>query len=294
MRLTPEDTPLPFDPEFDIKPAAAVVTAKRGYDEVYTDTDILEQALNREGEFAYGKRDMVLLDTRNTTPSLMPVSSQTVIPTPGTPVGVEATVQLMQRKRPRAAENGDNWGDSNRAKVFVRAPRMVSTTMGVQTVDVEVPAHSEPSEVMAQITDSLSQSASTGSMLTEMAVQTDLPRTHVEVGTQTAPAGPTWATPVYRVAGTRRRRRLPQGYWYHPSIDPTPGYGGVVMVRAHSRLRRAPVRRRRRRRRTSPTYRPRRSRTLMVPVTTPDNIRVRVPSVRYHPSIVTAPATPRY
>lgn len=53
--------------------------SKRSYDEVFSDLDILDQAEQRIGEFAYGKRpkiEAVALDTNNSTPSLKPVTPQ--------------------------------------------------------------------------------------------------------------------------------------------------------------------------------------------------------------------------
>lgn len=301
--------------------------SKRVYDEVYGDEDILEAAAAREGEFAYGKRGReapqaqvlpavavpepayVVLDHSNPTPDFKPVTEQKVIVSRKRGVGkVEPTIQVMASKKRRMAENEDDRGTSHVAEVHMREVKPVTAALGIQTVDVSVPHHSTPMEVV----QSLSRAARAAQRLTEQHVRPSAkvkvedmdvsaaaaaaaaaadikpalelkaldikptatlvaPATRT-VGTQTDPLPTVAVMPrkprVYRSTRRTARGLLPY-YRLHPSIIPTPGYRGAVYV--SSGVRRAPVRRRRRRR--------------AAPRVSAAAAAALLPGVRYHPSI---------
>ncbi|UDF05963.1 V protein [reindeer adenovirus 1] len=297
--------------------------SKRVYDEVYGDEDILEAAEAREGEFAYGKRlrdapqaellpatavpqpAYVVLDESNPTPGFKPVTEQKVIVSRKRGVGkVEPTIQVLASKKRRMAENEDDRGASSVAEVQMREVKPVTAALGIQTVDVSVPEHSTPMEVV----QSLSRAARVAQRLTEPG--RPAAKVKVEAMDVAAPvvvAGPptldlkpldlkpaaVLAAPATRSVGTqtdplpavtviprkprvyRSTRRTPRGllpyYRLHPSITPTPGYRGAVYV-SSSGTRRAVVRRRRRRRTAASRLSAAAAAALL-------------PGVRYHPSI---------
>lgn len=281
---------------------SAVRTYKRQYDEVHGDEDILEQAAQQLGEFAYGKRgrygDVALaLDQSNPTPSLKAVTLQQVLPVTESKRGVkreltddlQPTVQLMVPKRQKLEDVLENMkvDPSIEPDVKVRPIRQVAPGLGVQTVDIQIPVSTGP--------------ATTSSTSTEaMETQTDLPAAVAaaaatrEVALQTDP----W----YEFAaprGSRRPRRrygaanaiMPE-YVLHPSITPTPGYRGVTYRPAAA----GPSRRRRntRRRTTTTTSRRSRSHRRRSSALAPPSVRrvtrrgktVILPTPRYHPSIM--------
>ncbi|AET87227.1 V core protein [Human mastadenovirus B] len=262
-------------------------TFKRSYDEVYGDDDILEQAADRLGEFAYGKRTRsspkeeavsIPLDHGNPTPSLKPVTLQQVLPVPASR-GVKRegedlypTMQLMVPKRQRLEDVLEKMKvDADiQPEVKVRPIKEVAPGLGVQTFDIKIPTES-------------------------MEVQTEPAKpttTSIEVQTE-----PWMHAPVAAPSTTRRSRRkygpaslIMPNYALHPSIIPTPGYRGTRYYRSRSntsRRRKLPASRtRRRRRRTTaskltPTalvrrvYRDGRAEPLTLP------------RARYHPSITT-------
>nr|APD78431.1 core protein [Simian adenovirus 13] len=263
-----------------LRPGTAVVftpgerssrTYKRSYDEVYADEDILEQALEQSGEFAYGKRarnEVALpLDESNPTPSLKPVTLQQVLPVQSTgeskrgikreAVELQPTMQLMVPKRQKLEDVLDlmTVDPSVQPDVKIRPIKEAAPGLGVQTVDIQIPVESMDVD-------------RTKPTAVDMAVQTD-----------------PWAgAPVRAASAIRNRRRygpastLMPDYALHPSIIPTPGYRGQVFRRRYSAPARRSTRRRRRRRTTLPV-RVRR-------VTTRRGRTLTLPTVRYHPTIV--------
>ncbi|ARE31886.1 pV [red squirrel adenovirus 1] len=233
------------------------VRSKRGYDEVYADEDILQQAAELTGEFAYGKRrrtgEALVLDTKNETPSLVPITPQTVLPIAGIKrahgAELKPTVQVMVPAKRTRNHNSypatetitvkeEDMMDVGPSSLFVKSEspetkmeiedikirpiKQVTPEIGIQTVDIKVPVSRE--------------------------VQTDLS----DIATATPPS-------------TKGRPTLPQGVRYHPSIT-----FGPKVVR---------TRRRRRRRRAAESRR----RWRMPAVTSKG---VQLPRVTYHPSIV--------
>ncbi|ALE30430.1 V [Simian adenovirus 19] len=251
---------------------------KRQYDEVYGDEDILEQAAQQIGEFAYGKRSRrenvaLALDEGNPTPSLKAVTLQQVLPVSVSTeskrgmkreLDLQPTLQLMVPKRQKLEEVLENMkvDPTVEPDVKVRPIKEVAPGLGVQTVDIQIPVSSSPAAVEAM----------------ETQTETPAPATR-EIALQTEP----WyeyATPLR----SRRPRRyaatsaLMPEYALHPSITPTPGYRGVTFRPAGTR--------RRSRRRTSR----RRSRRVLAPVSVRRVTRrgrtVTIPNPRYHPSIL--------
>lgn len=147
---------------------------KRSYDEVYADSDVLDQAQQRFGEFAYGKRarveDAIILDDSNATPSMTPLTPQIpVAPISGKkrPVELQPTVQMMvptKKAKIVKSEVDDapvamsvDLPDTGPSSLFqipkpeptsqmeieditVRPFKKLSSEIGVQTIDVKVPA----------------------------------------------------------------------------------------------------------------------------------------------------------
>ncbi|ART33369.1 pV [Deer mastadenovirus B] len=302
--------------------------AKRLYDEVYGDEDILEAAEAHEGEFAYGKRlrdapqaellpamaipepAYVVLDESNPTPGYKPITEQKVILSRKRGVGkVEPTIQVLASKKRRMAENEDDRGTGNIAEVQMRDIKPVTAALGIQTVDVSMPDHSTP----MQVVETLSRAARTAQRLTEQHITKPAGSVKVEavemmhpsvlditpmdvkppavlptpttrsIGVQTDPL-PTVALTqrqprVYR-ATRRTSRGLMPYYRLHPSITPTPGYRGSVYV--GSTGRRPALRRRRRRRQRRQVSRLNAAAAAAL-----------LPGVRYHPSIMQAPTVTR-
>ena len=221
-------------------------TYKRVYDEVYGDEDLLEQANERLGEFAYGKRhkDMLALplDEGNPTPSLKPVTLQQVLPALAPSEekrglkresgDLAPTVQLMVPKRQRLEDVLEKMTvePGLEPEVRVRPIKQVAPGLGVQTVDVQIPTTSSTS--IATATEGMeTQTSPVASAVADAAVQAAAAaasKTSTEV--QTDP----W---MFRVSAPRRPRRsrkygtasalLPE-YALHPSIAPTPGYRGYT------------------------------------------------------------------
>lgn len=272
---------------------SALRAAKREYDEVYADEDILEQAAQQLGEFAYGKRGRhgeevgLALDQSNPTPSLKPVTLQQILPVMESKRGIkresgdelQPTMQLMVPKRQKLEDVLEHMkvDPSIEPEVKVRPIKEVGPGLGVQTVDIQIPVRTaapsaadaavEAMETQTELPAALAAAAAAAAASTrDMGLQTD---------------------PWYEFAGPPRRScarrytaassRLPD-YVLHPSITPTPGYGGVTYrpARTSSRRRRRTTRRRRTRRAAPVNVRRvvRRGRTLTLP------------SARYHPSIV--------
>ncbi|AGK27171.1 pV [Simian mastadenovirus C] len=254
---------------------SAVRGFKRQYDEVYGDEDILEQAAQQIGEFAYGKRSRgenvaVALDEGNPTPSLKPVTLQQVLPVSASTeskrgikreLDLQPTLQLMVPKRQKLEEVLENMkvDPTVEPDVKVRPIKEVAPGLGVQTVDIQIPVSSS---VEAMETQTETPTAATR----EVALQTE---------------------PWYEYATSARPRRtrryaatsaLMPEYALHPSITPTPGYRGVTFRPSGTR--------RRSRRRTSR----RRSRRVLAPVSVRRVTRrgrtVTIPNPRYHPSIL--------
>ncbi|AUG71651.1 pV [Rhesus adenovirus 56] len=256
---------------------SAVRGFKRQYDEVYGDEDILEQAAQQIGEFAYGKRSRrgdlaIALDSGNPTPSLKPVTLQQVLPVSASTDSkrgikremedLQPTIQLMVPKRQRLEEVLEKMkvDPSIEPDVKVRPIKEVAPGLGVQTVDIQIPVTSASTAVEAMETQTETPAA-VGTK--EVALQTD---------------------PWYEFATPRRQRRparygpanaiMPE-YALHPSILPTPGYRGVTYRPSGTRRR---------------TRRRRRSRRALAPVSVRRVTRrgktVTIPNPRYHPSIL--------
>ncbi|AAT84624.1 V [Simian adenovirus 3] len=260
---------------------------KRVYDEVYGDEDILEQALDRSGEFAYGKRARtgeiaIPLDTSNPTPSLKPVTLQQVLPVSApSRRGIkreggelQPTMQLLVPKRQKLEDVLDmiKMEPDVQPDIKIRPIKEVAPGMGVQTVDIQIPISSAAQAVEAMQTDV--------GMMTELpaaaaAAAMASAATQTESGMQTDP----WTEAPVQPARRRARRTygpvssvMPE-YALHPSIIPTPGYRGRTY-----RPRRSTARRRRRTTRGAPARVKR--------VTTRRGRRLTLPVVRYHPSIL--------
>lgn len=251
------------------------VRSKRSYDEVYGDDDILDQAAERAGEFAYGKRSReeelisLPLDESNPTPSLKPVTLQQVLPQavllPSRGVKREGenmypTMQIMVPKRRRVEEVLDTVKMDVEPEVKVRPIKQVAPGLGVQTVDIQIPTDMDVDKKPS----------------TSIEVQTDpwLPASTATVSTSTAATA---------TEPPRRRRwgpanRLMPNYVLHPSIIPTPGYRGTRYYAS----RRRPASKRRRRTATRRRLAPARVRR----VTTRRGRSLVLPTVRYHPSIL--------
>ncbi|BBE52531.1 pV [Human mastadenovirus D] len=238
------------------------VRSKRSYDEVYGDDDILDQAAERAGEFAYGKRSReeelisLPLDESNPTPSLKPVTLQQMLPSRGVKREGEnmyPTMQIMVPKRRRVEDVLDTVKMDVEPQVKVRPIKQVAPGLGVQTVDIQIP--------------------------TDMDVDKK-PSTSIEVQTDPWLLASTAATAT---EPPRRRRwgpanRLLPNYVLHPSIIPTPGYRGTRYYAS----RRRPAGKRRRRTTTRRRLAPARVRR----VTTRRGRSLVLPTVRYHPSIL--------
>ncbi|ACI04182.1 pV [Human adenovirus 53] len=194
------------------------VRSKRSYDEVYGDDDILDQAAERAGEFAYGKRSReeelisLPLDESNPTPSLKPVTLQQVLPSRGIKREGEnmyPTMQIMVPKRRRVEDVLDTVKMDVEPEVKVRPIKQVAPGLGVQTVDIQIPTDMDVDKKPS----------------TSIEVQTDpwLPASTATASTSTAATA---------TEPPRRRRwgpanRLMPNYVLHPSIIPTPGYRGT-------------------------------------------------------------------
>lgn len=277
-----------------LRPGTAVVftpgvrsrerASKRSADEMFADADILEQFERNEGEFRYGKRnrsEAVVLDTSNPTPSMQPITPQVPIVSSAAPVKRGAAVPTVQvlapkkrridavasddvfvapspmltefdevppgtavllpsraikqarKRRPAPADKPD---PMVLEEVKVRDVKPVAPGIGVQTIDVKIPA--VPPDVKPPV-----------SVVEKMDISTAPAR---------VPYGP--ANKIFPV------------YRQHPSQI---GFPKVVRTR-----------RRTRRRRTS-----RRSSSALLSAVrgrTPRR-RILLPSVRYHPSLLTAP-----
>ncbi|AEW43617.1 pV [Chimpanzee adenovirus Y25] len=250
--------------------------SKRSYDEVYGDEDILEQAAERLGEFAYGKRSRpalkeeavsIPLDHGNPTPSLKPVTLQQVLPSAAPRRGFKRegedlypTMQLMVPKRQKLEDVLETMkvDPDVQPEVKVRPIKQVAPGLGVQTVDIKIPT--EPMETQTE--PMIKPSTST------MEVQTD---------------------PWMPSAPSRRPRRkygaaslLMPNYALHPSIIPTPGYRGTRFYRGHTTSRRRKTTTRRRRRRTAAASTPA---ALVRRVYRRGRAPLTLPRARYHPSI---------
>lgn len=252
---------------------------KRSHDEVYGDIDMLEQQSSLQGEFAYGKRrkhnpqaevllsraiptvvldsdkndTYMVLDDSNPTPSLKPVTEQKIFRAAKRNSGVlEPTIQLLTpklQKRDAIIESEP----MDTAQVKVRPIKRVSNSIGVQTVDVQIPDSSVPMDIV----NTLKDVATTAKEVVAASTQT-----MSDVGTQT------------------QHRKPIINYSLHPTITPTPGYGGTVIVKKSvgRRPRTRPSRRRRRRRRTNRSY------ARRIGDSSTENMLI-LPSVRYHPSV---------
>ncbi|AEF59051.1 V [Simian adenovirus 20] len=258
---------------------------KRSYDEVYGDEDILEQALDRSGEFAYGKKARtgeiaIPLDTSNPTPSLKPVTLQQVLPVSApTKRGIkreggelQPTMQLLVPKKQKLEDVLDmlKVEPDVQPDIKIRPIKQVAPGMGVQTVDIQIPVSSAAQAVEAMQTETgmMTEPPVAGISAVPAVMQT-------KTGMQTDP----WVEAPVLPARRRSRRTygrassLLPNYVLHPSIIPTPGYRGQTYY-----PRRTTTRRRRRRTRVAPA-RVRR-------VTTRRGRQLTLPVVRYHPSIL--------
>ncbi|ALE30394.1 V [Simian adenovirus 16] len=271
---------------------SALRALKREYDEVYADEDILEQAEQQLGEFAYGKRarygDVALaLDETNPTPSLKPVTLQQVLPVVESKKAIkreaealQPTMQLMVPKKQRLEEVLEQMkvDPSVQPEVKIRPIKQVAPGLGVQTVDIQIPVRSAAVETMETQTEPpvITPSAAALPLAAAAAAAAT-----AEMGVQTDPLYEYGA--ARRVAPRRRSRSslmLPD-YVLHPSITPTPGYPGRTYRPGARRTRRTASARPRRRRRRTAVLAPirvrhvrRSGRTLVLP------------TARYHPSIV--------
>ena len=257
---------------------------KRDYDEVYADEDILEQAAQQVGEFAYGKRGRygelgLLLDQSNPTPSLKPATAQQILPVTEIKRGVkrenkdelQPTMQLMVPKRQKLEEVLENMkvDPSVEPEVKVRPIKEIGPGLGVQTVDIQIPVRASSSTVSTAV-----EAMETQPELPE-AVARAVAATR-EMGLQTDP----WYEFVAPTSRPRSRKYttansiLPE-YALHPSITPTPGYRGTTFKPSRTRSTRRRRSVRRRSRRTAP---------ISVRRVTRRGRTLTLPNARYHPS----------
>ena len=95
---------------------------KRSADEMFADSDLLQQLENNDGEFAYGKRSRsvgpIAMDNHNPTPSMKPITPQIVLPTRGVKRegDLVPTVQLMAPKKRKSCCQSSNLEDFMRAE----------------------------------------------------------------------------------------------------------------------------------------------------------------------------------
>ncbi len=258
---------------------SATRALKREYDEVYADEDILEQAAQQIGEFAYGKRGRYgevgpLLEQSNPTPSLKPATQQQILPVTETKRGVKrennhelhCRLQFMVPKRQKLEEVLENMkvDPSVEPEVKVRPIKEISPGLGVQTVDIQIPVRTTPAVAMAEA----------------METQTDQPApvTTREIGLQTDPRFVSRRDTVR--GGVRKYTAansiLPE-YALHPSITPTPGYRGTIFRPSRPRTSRRRRTTRRRSRRITP---------ISVHRVTRRGRTITLPNARYHPSIL--------
>ncbi|AIK20557.1 V [Simian adenovirus ch1] len=249
---------------------------KREYDEVYADDDILEQAAQQTGEFAYGKKGRygdkiaIPLDEGNPTPSLKAVTLQQVLPVLGPSEEkrgikreavdeLQPTMQLMVPKKQKLEDVLEHMkvDPSVQPDVKIRPIKKVAPGLGVQTVDIQIPVQTASGEPME--------------------TQTSPIKTAVDASMQTDSY---YLPALSKKRHYRQTSALLPNYVLHPSIVPTPGYHGSTFKRRAARpsRKRGPSRRRRRRKANLAPAAVRRvvrrGRTLVLP------------SVRYHPSIL--------
>lgn len=228
---------------------------KRQFDDLETDTDILEQARNLEGEFAYGKR-FLPLDTSNPTPNLTPITPQTVVATNESVL--QPTVQLLtekplKRKRSEITEpvkrrrvlEPDSFPSVNfetstlkrrrqedlidsvfpnskrsrtEPKIIVRPLKRVKKNLSVQTVDVQIPDAQTFEEEMTR----------------PIKV-----RKQISIRTPDAEMPDSEMVEEFSVDPSILQQKLDKNpeYFLHPSITVTPGYKGfsanVLRQRRH-------------------------------------------------------------
>lgn len=225
---------------------------KRSYDEVMGDSDIMLQASENLNEFAYGKRrriapyeppaEAMILDNRNSTPSLQPITPQVPLPIAGVkrerPGDLQPTIQLMVKR----ARNHHSYPAPEDIKPLPQLPIKDEEMLDVgpsSLFDVPLP----PSPTKMEIEDIKIRPVK---KVTE------------DVGVQTVDI----EVPVPSKRAVKRRPKLPQGVWYHPSID----INAPKVVRT-------------RRRRT-----PKPPKTWIAPTVTRKGAKL--PKVLYHPTIV--------
>lgn len=226
---------------------------KRQFDDLETDADILDQAKNLEGEFAYGKR-FVPLDTSNPTPNLTPITPQTVMPTNES--NLQPTIQFLtekplKRKRAESSEpvkrrrvlepdlfsnsfetSGlkrqrqedlfDSVPNSKRVrtepKIIVRPLKRVKKNLSVQTVDVQIPNTRTLEEEMLQPVKIRNQ-------ISIRPTDAEMPESEMVEEFSVDPS-----------ILQQKLERNPE-YFLHPSITVTPGYKGfsanVLRQRRH-------------------------------------------------------------
>ena len=256
---------------------------KREYDEVYADHDILEQAAQQTGEFAYGKKGRygdkiaIPLDDGNPTPSLKAVTLQQVLPVLGPSEEkrgikreaadeLQPTMQLMVPKKQKLEDVLEHIevDPSIQPDVKIRPIKKVAPGLGVQTVDIQIPVKTAFGEPMETQTSPMETQTSPITTVADASMQTD----------------PYYLPRLSKKRYYRKASALLPNYVLHPSIVPTPGYRGSTFKRraAGSSRRQGPSRRRRRRKANlvpaAVRRVVRRGRTLVLP------------SVRYHPSIL--------
>ncbi|AEP16415.1 minor coat protein [Equine adenovirus 1] len=114
------------------------VRAKRVFDEVYADSDLLDQAEARDNEFAYGKRARILTD-RNPTPSQVPLTDQQLVVAPGQARLLPTVQVLMSKDVKQESVLPVSKRESGDVKVEDHGVHPVAPGLGVQTVDIKVP-----------------------------------------------------------------------------------------------------------------------------------------------------------
>lgn len=283
---------------------------KRTADELFADSDILDQAANLEGEFAYGKRKppsanpYFILDSHNPTPSLAPITPQVPIAPVGSvkrPAEAVSTIQVLAPKKRKIKDEevlidemiplqnsaplpvSENAGP----RKFKRAlKRFFSDASPLPVDEIKVRDTKPVAPGLAVQTVDVKVPMDTTEIKKEE--EDEKPIQTMEISYSEPPSEPTMATPgviypQYRlhpsmighppVVRTRTRR-----------VKSTPRATNTIFpeYRLHpSMIGHPPVVRTRRRRRRATTSRRQRA----VARTTAARNGILLPSVRYHPSI---------
>lgn len=211
--------------------------AKRSYDEVMADEDLLLDMERGEGEFRYGKRGRYEpLDSSNPTPSLKPVTEQYPVALPGQAF-LLPTVQVMAPRKRRYVDDPLEAFDSKRIKnedvkplvqiedIKVRARKRAAPGIDIETIDVKIPMEETPSVKPRKIAVARKRKA---------AVDVKLEPEPVEPMTvEPTPAETVAVRPTYGPAN-----KIMPAYRKHPSMLLVPPVSALPKVKRRRRSRR--------------------------------------------------------